>query len=79
MDDCSATWCIGHGLSCSGSSNGSSKLEQLRAENVLLNARLTESAELVKMLVREYNNQLNKTSRLGKLIRTIYSIDEEKV
>ncbi|VDK28053.1 unnamed protein product [Gongylonema pulchrum] len=60
-----------------GSDGSSSKMEHLRAENVLLNARLVESSKLVRMLVREYNNQLDKTSRLGKLIRSIYSIDEE--
>ncbi|VDO46259.1 unnamed protein product [Onchocerca flexuosa] len=52
-------------------------IEQLKAENVLLNARLSESKELVKMLVREYSDQLTRTSRLGKFIRSIYSIDGE--
>uniref|UniRef100_A0A1I7W3V9 Uncharacterized protein n=1 Tax=Loa loa TaxID=7209 RepID=A0A1I7W3V9_LOALO len=58
-------------------SSNISKIEQLKAENVLLNARLAESAELVKMLVREYSDQLNKTSLLGRFIRSIYSIDGE--
>ncbi|VBB26201.1 unnamed protein product [Acanthocheilonema viteae] len=54
-----------------------SRIEQLKAENVLLNARLAESTELVKMLVREYSDQLNRTSRLGRFIRSIYSINGE--
>ncbi|CAG9533510.1 unnamed protein product [Cercopithifilaria johnstoni] len=54
-----------------------SRMEQLKAENVLLTARLAESTELVKMLVREYSDQLNRTSRLGRFIRSIYSIDDE--
>lgn len=58
-------------------SSNISRMEQLKAENVLLSARLTESTELVKMLVREYSDQLNKTSHLGRFIRSIYSIDGE--
>lgn len=54
-----------------------SRMEQLKAENVLLNARLIESTELVKILVREYSDQLNRTSRLGRFIRSVYSIDGE--
>uniref|UniRef100_A0A7I4KKB3 EF-hand domain-containing protein n=1 Tax=Brugia malayi TaxID=6279 RepID=A0A7I4KKB3_BRUMA len=54
-----------------------SKMEQLKAENVLLSARLIESTELVKMLIREYSDQLNRTSRLGRFIRSIYSINDE--
>ncbi|KAM3726564.1 Ninein [Dirofilaria immitis] len=54
-----------------------STIEQLKAENVLLNARLSESAELVKMLVREYSDQLTRASRLGRFIHSVYSIDEE--
>uniref|UniRef100_A0A8R1TU56 EF-hand domain-containing protein n=1 Tax=Onchocerca volvulus TaxID=6282 RepID=A0A8R1TU56_ONCVO len=54
-------------------------IEQLKAENVLLSARLSESKELVKMLVREYSDQLTRTSRLGRFIRSIYSIDSDQL
>ncbi|VDN01027.1 unnamed protein product [Thelazia callipaeda] len=59
------------------SNHGITKIEQLKAENLLLNARLSQSSELVKMLLREYSDELDRTSRLGKFIRSIYSINEE--
>lgn len=77
LDDCLTTgntWILQETACDMGSI---SKKEQLEAENALLNARLAESAELVKMLVREYSGQLNRTSRLGKFIRSLYSFDGE--
>lgn len=61
----------------STSRNENCQLEQLRADNVLLNARLSESVQIIKMLVKEFSNQLDKTSRLGRFIRYIYSVNDK--
>uniref|UniRef100_A0A0R3RWB8 EF-hand domain-containing protein n=1 Tax=Elaeophora elaphi TaxID=1147741 RepID=A0A0R3RWB8_9BILA len=76
-DDCVATGNTWLRQRTARDASSISKMEQLKAENVLLSARLAESTELVKMLVREYSDQLNRTSRLGRFIRSIYSIDDE--
>lgn len=76
-DNCLATGSTWVRRKTARDSGSISRIEQLKAENVLLNARLAESTELVKMLVREYSDQLNRTSRLGRFIRSIYSIDGE--
>uniref|UniRef100_A0A915PXV1 UDENN domain-containing protein n=1 Tax=Setaria digitata TaxID=48799 RepID=A0A915PXV1_9BILA len=76
-DDCLAAGSAWIRQRTSHDTNSISRIEQLKAENILLNARLAESTQLVKMLVQEYSDQLNRTSRLGRFIRSIYSIDEE--